>query len=188
MSARHPLLLDRTRAVVIAVDMQEPFLRTIFERDRVVSHCRLLIEAARTLNVPIVATLQYAERMGGLVPDITDALGSSQISTFDKMTFSCCGSDEVNIAIADSGRKQVLLCGVESHICIAQTALDLMQQGYQVHVALDAVSSRTASRHEIGLRKVLAAGVTGCSSEQAVFEMLETASASEFKSIHALVK
>jgi len=188
MSARHPLLLDRTRALLVVVDMQEPFLRTIFERDRVIGHGRLLTQAALVLNSPVIATLQNAQRMGGLIPEIANLFEAQKPDVFDKMVFSCCGSDDFNKAIAQSGRRQVILCGVETHICVAQTALDLLHLGYQVHVAVDAVSSRTASRHQIGIEKLRMAGAILCSAEQAVFEMLYEASAPEFKAIHALVK
>lgn len=188
MIPRHPLLLDRNNAILVAVDLQEPFLRTIFERDRVVSHCRILIQAALTLNVPVLTTLQYAQRMGGLIPEMAELFGQNPPATFDKLVFSCCGNEQFNAAIADSGRRQILLCGVESHICVTQTALDLMHRGYQVHVAEDAVSSRTGVRHEIGLEKMRACGVTPCASEQAVFELLYEAGAPEFKAIHAIIK
>ena len=188
MSARHPLLLDRDGAALVVVDMQEPFLRSIFERDRVVAQCRLLIKAATLLDVPIIATVQYAQRMGGLIKEIGELFGSDAAAAYDKMVFSCCGSDEFKSAIAASGRWQILMCGVETHNCVTQTALDLINHGNQVHVALDAVSSRTASRHEIGIQKMRDAGVVPCSAEQAIFEMLYAATAPEFKAIHALIK
>lgn len=172
--------------MLVAVDLQEPFLGASFERERVIEHCKLLIQAAQALQIPVVATLQYAKRMGGIIPEIASIFGDQTPPTFDKLVFSCCGSDGFNAAIA--GYHQVLLCGIETHICITQTALDLQHRGYQVHVAADAVSSRTEARHLLGLEKLKASGVVPCASEQAVFEWLYEASAPEFKAIHALVK
>ncbi|HEY3328983.1 MAG TPA: isochorismatase family protein [Capsulimonadaceae bacterium] len=188
MISRHPYLLDRTNTVLVAVDLQEPFLRTIHERERVISQSRLLIKAAQALGVPVITTLQYAARMGGLVPEIAELFADTAEQSFDKLVFSCCGSDEFTNAVAASGRKQVLLCGVETHICVNQTALDLLHRGYQVHVAPDAVSSRTLERHKLGMEKMRDAGVVPCASEGAVFELLYAASEPEFKAIHAIVK
>lgn len=186
MITRHPLLLDRSTSVLVLVDLQGPFLAGAFERERVIAHSRLLIQAAQALHVPIVATLQYSKRMGGLVPEIAELFGDELPPTFDKLVFSCCGSDEFNTAVAKY--RQVLLCGVETHICVAQTALDLTHRGFQVHAASDALSSRTQERHELGLEKLKSAGVIPCASEAAVFEWLYEASAPEFKAVHALVK
>jgi nicotinamidase-related amidase len=188
MSSRHPNLLDRSSTIVVAVDLQEPFLRTIHERDRVIANSRLLIQAAHVLGVPVVTTLQYASRMGGLVPEIAELFAETGKSDYDKLVFSCCGSDEFTAALDASDRRQVLLCGVETHICVAQTALDLLHRGYQVHVSPDAVSSRTLERHKLGMEKIRDAGGLPTAAEAAVFELLYAASAPEFKAIHALVK
>ena len=160
-------------------------MRGAFERERVIDRSRLLIRAALTLGVPVVTSLQYEKRMGGLVPEIAELFDQAP-PAFDKLVFSCCGSE--SFAQALEGKRQVLLCGVETHICVCQTALDLIHRGAQAHVAFDAVSSRTAGCHEIGLKKMTMAGVTPCAAEQAVFEWLYEASAPEFKAIHALVK
>lgn len=188
MIPRHPHILDRNNTVLVAVDLQEPFLRTIAERDRVIANSRLLIQAAHLLGVPVVATLQYEKRMGGLVPEIAELFDASAAGAMDKMVFSCCGSDEFTGALEASGRKQVLICGVETHICVNQTALDLLYRGYQVHVSPDAVSSRTVERHKLGMEKMRDCGVIPCAAEGAVFEWLYAASEPEFKSVLALVK
>ena len=188
MSVRHPLLLDRRKTVLVAVDLQEPFLRHIPDRERLVANVDLLIRAAGHLDVPVLVTLQYASRMGGVVPEIAAALPAGSAPPCDKMTFSCAGTDAFIEALSSTGRTRVLLCGVETHICVAQTALDLIALGYQVHCAADAVSSRSLERHKLGMEKMRDAGVTPCAAEAAVFELLRDAGAPEFKSIHALVK
>jgi nicotinamidase-related amidase len=188
MIPRHPQILNRNNTVLVAVDLQEPFLRNIHDRERVIKNCTLLIKAALTLSVPVLMTLQYADRMGGLVPEIAELFEDNLPPAYDKLIFSCCGNEDFNQAVAKDGRRQVLLCGVESHICVTQTALDLIHRGHQPHVAVDAVSSRSAECYKLGIDKMTATGVTPCSSEGAVYELLYSATAPEFKAILSLVK
>jgi nicotinamidase-related amidase len=177
-------LLSRTSTALVVVDIQEPFLRNLFERDRVVSNSVKLIEAAKILGVPIITTLQFASKMGDVVPEIAAALPDSE--RIDKTTFSCCGSREFENKL--HGRLQFLLCGAETHICLNQTALDLLRLQYDVQIAADAVSSRTESDYLIGLQKLSQAGVTITSTEAAIFELLRDAAVPEFKRILELVK
>ena len=188
MIPRHPHILDRNNTVLVAVDLQEPFLRNIHDRERVIKNCTLLIKAALTLSVPVVTTLQYADRMGGLVPEIANLFQGVEPSTFDKLVFSCCGNEDFNAAVSANGRRQVLLCGVESHICVTQTSLDLIHRSHQVQVAVDAISSRTHENYLLGVEKMKANGVIPVASEGAVYEMLYAATAPEFKAILSLVK
>jgi len=188
MSNMHPNILDRRKCVLVVVDMQEPFLRTIHERERVIANSRLLVQAALILKVPMLTTLQNGDRMGGTIPEIQDLLPEATEPACDKMCFSCGRSEDFLDALAASDRRQVILCGVETHICISQTAHDLLHEGYHVHVAADAVSSRTLERHKLGMEKMRDSGVIPCSAEAAVFELLADASLPEFKHIHALVK
>ena len=168
--------------------MQEPFLNVIHERTRLTENVRLLAQTAAILNVPVVSTVQYAERMGGLVPEISEVLPSSTRWPLDKLCFSCARSEEFAAFLTATGRRQILLCGVETHICISQTALDLVHLGYQVHVAADAVSSRTQEKHKLGMERLRDSGVLPCAAEAAVYELLGEAGTPEFKSILKLVK
>lgn len=186
---RHPALLGRDTSVLVVVDMQEPFLNAIHGRDALTANVLLLTHAARILGIPTIATLQYASRMGGVVPEVAEALGTEAASgPLDKMCFSCGGSDEFLSALAATGREQVLLCGVETHICVSQTAHDLLSAGSQVHVAADAVSSRTLEKHKLGMERIRDAGVKPCAAEAAVYEWLREAGTPEFKEILKLVK
>ncbi len=166
--------------------MQEPFLRSIFERERVISNTIKLIRAAGVLGVPVITTLQYQARMGDVIPEVAELLPDS--TRLDKMTFSCCGVECFGGAIAEAGRRQVLLCGVETHICVSQTAHDLLHVGYSVQVAEDAVSSRKDSDWRTGVAKMRGSGVVVTSSEAAIYEMLRDATAPEFKQILDVVK
>jgi nicotinamidase-related amidase len=185
---RHPALLRRSDALLVVVDMQESFLRVISERERLTANVLLLIQAAGVLGVPVLATTQYASRLGGLSPDVLSALPPESQPPVDKMSFSCAGSSGFMARLQTSGRSQIILCGLETHICVAQTALDLAAQGYQVHVAADAVSSRSVEKHKLGMERIRDNGILPCAAEGAVYEMLREAGTPEFKSILALVK
>lgn len=179
-------LLERERAILVVIDMQEPFLRDIFERERVVDKVVRLIHAAVIMGVPVVATLQYAERMGGVIPEVAEALPEGE--HIDKRTFSCCRAEPFVRIMEETGRQKVILCGVESHICVNQTAHDLLALGYEVHVVRDAVSSRARSDWKIGIEKMIASGAVVSSFEMAVYELLRDSAAPEFKEILKLVK
>lgn len=179
-------LLDRNHTTLVVIDMQEPFLRGIFERDRVVGNVSILVEAAKTLGLPVVATLQYQAKMGDVIPEIDQALPEGE--RIDKTTFSCCGKKGFVAALEKLGHPGVILCGVEAHICVNQTVLDLLRLSYQVYVVADAVSSRKESNYRIGLERMSQAGAVIISTEMAVFELLRDAAAPEFKKILELVK
>ena len=185
---RHPNILCREQLALVVVDMQEPFLHVMHERERLTANVRLLVETAGIVGVPILPTTQYAERMGGVAPDITQLFRASASRPIDKLCFSCAGADGFLDGLVALGRRQVLLCGVETHICVSQTALDLTQQGYQVHVAADAVSSRTLEKHKLGMERMRDSAVLPCAAEAAVYELMQAAGTPEFKAILPLVK
>lgn len=167
--------------------MQEPFLAGVWQRARVVHNVKLLARGCGILGVPIVATLQYARRMGGVVPEIAGAL-PPRCNPVDKLCFSCAGNADFLGRLDRAGRQQVILCGVETHICICQTALDLVHAGYQVHVVADAVSSRTELNWKLGLRRMEHGGVLPVSTEGALYELMVKAGTPEFKQVVDLVK
>jgi nicotinamidase-related amidase len=185
-ASRHPHILDRQNTLLVVVDMQEPFLRGIHEPGRLTENVRLLTSAAAILQVPVLSTTQYAARMGGLVTEIAETLAPETVP-LDKMCFSCVGAEGFLDGVASFGRSQILLCGVETHICVAQTALDLTHHAYQVHVAADAVSSRTGEKHKLGMERMRDSAVLPCAAEAAVYELLREAGTSEFKSVLRLV-
>ncbi len=184
---RHPQILQADRSVLVVVDMQEPFLRHLFERERVVNGCRLLIQSAKVLKVPVIATLQYAQKMGGVVPEIAEVLPEG-CEPIDKMCFSCYGSEPFRAALMASERAQVVLCGVEAHICVTQTALDAQAAGFHVQVAEDAVSSRSREDWQIAMRRLRHAGVVVTCAESVIYEWLVQAGTDEFRQILQLVK
>ena len=183
----HPNLLHIDRALLVVMDMQEPFLRNIFERERVVKNVCAMMQGARTLRLPIIATTQYAERMGDVAPEIKNLLPPLQ-HAFDKMTFSAYSAPAFASETQRCGRKQAIICGVESHICVSQTAHDLAASGFQVHVVTDAVSSRSEMNWKLGLDKMRQGGVLLTSVEAALYEMLHEAGTPEFRDILRIIK
>ena len=176
---RHPNLLRRDDSVLVVVDVQAALLPAIAGQEGLLANVHLLVETAKILGIPTLITTQYAARLGeSVVPG----------SSFDKLSFSCAGADGFCEALAETGRRQVLLCGVETHICVSQTAHDLLARGFQVNVAPDAVSSRTVEKHKLGMERMRDAGVLPVAAEAAVYEWLERAGTPEFKAILPLVK
>ena len=177
-AARHPL--DPEECALIVIDIQEKLLPPIFERERVVKNSQLLIRLAGILNIPTIATTQYSKGLGDTVPDVKSLLPQNAI---DKQMFSCFGSDAFCSLLKrlPGRRNTVLLCGMESHICVMQTALSALREGYLVHVASDAVSSRTEWNWKIGLERMRAAGAVISSTEMMIYELLRSSGTEEFR-------
>ena len=179
--------LDPAECALIVIDVQEKLLPAIFERDRVVKNSQLLVRAAGILNFPTIATTQYAKDLGETVADLKSLLPSNPI---DKQMFSCFGSDVFCSMLKrlPGRRNTLLLCVMESHICVAQTALAALREGYMVHVASDAVSSRTPWNLNIGLDRMRAAGAVISSTEMIIYELLHSSATEEFKRMLAHLK
>ncbi len=188
MSLSPSLTLQPENTLLVVVDMQEAFLRVMHGPDVLTANALLLMRSVAVLGVPVIATTQNAARLGGLAPEVAAALSPDAPAPLDKLTFSCTGSEPFLAALAQSGRRQILLCGVETHICVAQTALDLVRLGYSAHIAADAVSSRTLEKHKLGMERARDGGVLPCAAEAAVYELLGAAGTPAFKQILSLVK
>lgn len=182
----HSNILNSSDTVLIVIDIQDSLLKAIHERDRVVENTVRLIEAAKIFSIPILVTLQNAGRLGDCTQAVADALPHAD--RIDKMAFSCCGSENFLEKLRETKRRQALLCGVESHVCVNQTAHDLLSQGYSVHLAKDAISSRTPDNWITGIEKMRDSGCVITSTETAIFELTKDASSPEFKKILPLVK
>ena len=178
------LSIDHT--VLVMLDTQGKLAQLMFDRARLFATQRKLLQAARRLDVPVVWMEQNPGRMGATIPELRELLGD--ITPIAKMSFSACGAPEFLQQLDAHGRNQVLLFGIETHICIQQTAADLIRHGFHVEVPEDAVSSRTPADKETGLKKIKAAGAALTSVETALFELLRTADHPAFKDILALVK
>jgi nicotinamidase-related amidase len=184
--ARRPL--EAGGCALIVVDIQEKLLPPIFQKEQLVRNSQLLIRLAAILQIPAIMTTQYAKGLGNIVPEVASLL--PQLQAIDKQMFSCFGSDEFCSALkrVPGNRNTVLLCGMESHICVMQTALAALREGYLVHVASDAVGSRSEWNWKIGLERMRAAGAVISSTEMAIYELLRSSNSSEFKEMLGLLK
>jgi nicotinamidase-related amidase len=173
-------LLRPERTALVVVDLQEKLLPAIAEKERVLRNSLRLLRAARELELPVVLTTQYEKGLGKAVAEIlAEAPGAAPV---DKVAFGCFGSEEFLARLADfSGRDQLLVAGIESHICVAQTVLGALGEDYQVHVASDAVGSRAPEDREVGLRRMERAGAVLSSTEMAVYELLGRSDGAAFK-------
>ena len=186
-TARHPDLLRREDTGLIIVDVQEAFRPVIDRFDDVAANVGLLAEGFGVLGRPVIVSEQYPKGLKHTVPEVAERLPDDAV-VVEKTRFSACGVPGIEDALAAAGADAWVVCGIESHVCVNQTALDLLGRGARVHVAADAVSSRTPANREAGLAKMAAAGATATTAEMALFEMLEAAGGPEFKAISALVR
>ena len=184
--ARRPL--EAEQCALFVVDMQEKLLPPIWEKERLVRNVQLLIRLAGILKIPALVTVQYAKGLGNTVPDIASMLPNNP--AIDKLTFSCFGSDVFCSLLKrlPGQRTTALLCGMESHICVMQTALGALREGYLVHVASDAVSSRTELNWRIGLDRMRAAGAILSSTEMMIYELLRSSGAPAFRELLPYLK
>jgi len=184
---RDPGFLRREDTFLMVIDLQEPLMRFIWDRDRVVTNTTILMEAAETLGVPIVVTAQNRDRLGDLIPEVTGRMPAGA-EVLNKMTFSCMRDEAIAATVASLGRRQALVCGVETHVCVHQTVHDLLAMGYAPHVAADAVSSRKQGNWVVALSRMENAGVIVTSTEMALYEMMERAGTPEFRAVLSLVR
>jgi nicotinamidase-related amidase len=177
--ARRPL--EAEQCVLLVVDVQERLLPPIWEKERLLRNLQLLNRLAGILKIPALVTVQYPKGLGNTVPEVASLLPDSP--TIDKLTFSCFGSEVFCSMLKrlPGQRTTVLLCGMETHICVMQTALGALREGYLVHVAADAVSSRTELNWRIGLDRMRAAGAILSSTEMMIYELLRSSGAPAFK-------
>ncbi|WP_372788724.1 isochorismatase family protein [Paraconexibacter sp.] len=176
-------VLARDRTALVVVDVQEAFRPVIDGFDRVAAATAVLVRGAAALGLPVIVTEQYPRGLGATVPEVAGHLGAGT-PVLEKSVFSAAGADGFDL----QGRDQVLLCGIEAHVCVHQTAQHLLRDGVEVHVCTDAVSSRTADNRAIGLERAREAGASLTSVEMALLELCGRAGTEEFKTIQGLIK
>ncbi len=186
MSAPH--LLDHTQSQLLVIDVQEKLLPTIHAVDAMIARANLVVAAARELQVPITLSEQYPKGLGPTQEALRVACGNTA-PVFAKTAFSCLRDEALHAYLASHAtRKQLVIVGMEAHVCVLQTALDARAAGYDVFVAGDAVSSRSAADAEAARHRMAHAGVTMISAEMAFFEWLERAGTPAFKALAPLLK
>jgi isochorismate hydrolase len=181
-----PLRLQRSQAGLVVVDIQERLLPAMIEKERLVLNTTRLLQGAGVLGVPVFATEQYTKGLGPSVPEIANALADAPL--FEKTSFSACGAAGFSEALRAKKISQAILCGIEAHVCVTQTCLDLLEQGLEVFVVADAVSARTPENLQCGLQRMRESGAIIVSTEMAIFELLEKAGTEEFKKVLAWIR
>jgi len=183
--ARRPLRVKDCALAVI--DIQENLLPSIFEKERLLRNAQLLVRLANLLPMPVIISTQYAKGLGRTVPEIIALL--PEANPVDKLEFGCFGNREFCSTVNTlAGRNTLLLCGMESHICVMQTALGALNQGLNVHVAADAISSRTELNWKLGLNRMQAAGAVISSTEMMIYELLNKSGTAAFKEMLKYLK
>jgi nicotinamidase-related amidase len=179
-------MLEIKNSCLIVVDIQGKLAQLMHGKETLFKNIRILIQAAKELSIPILWCQQVPEALGQTVPEIAELL--SDIQPINKSAFSCCGDEKFNSALQKLGKQQILLCGIETHVCIYLTAMDLKAQGKEVHVIADAFSSRTLENKQFALEKLRTNGIDIDCVEMVLFELLKTAQHPSFKSIAKLIK
>jgi len=183
---RHEKLLAADKCVLLVVDIQEAFESYIHELERVIERSKIMIQAAKMLKVPMVVTEQYPKGLGRTLRPIQEILGDCYY--YGKVTFSCCQDDSIKKALQNTNRPQVLIVGIETHVCIMQTAYDLLAMHLQPYIAVDAVGSRRESDRQVALQRLQQDGAVLTTTEAAIFELTSSAKHPAFKKISKLVK
>lgn len=179
-------MLERKNTALVVIDVQGKLAQIMHERDDLFLNLQRITRGAQILGVPIVWMQQNPAGLGETIPELRDILTDQQ--PIDKMTFSCCGDEKFNSQLAKLTCKNILLVGIEAHVCVYLTAADLQNNGYQTHVVADAVSSRSVRNKQIGIDKIRECGGKVTCTETALFEMMHRAEGDEFKQILKVIK
>ncbi|KXH86947.1 hydrolase [Sporosarcina sp. HYO08] len=179
-------MFTKDQTVFVLVDVQGKLARIVHDSEAFIDNLGKLINCLRVLDVPIIWLEQYPDGLGPTVEEISKQLEG--LEPIPKMTFSACKTVAFMNALKATERQKILIAGIETHICVYQTAAELKELNYDVQVVEDAVSSRTLANKQLGLEKMKALGIFGTSVEMAIYELLETADAKEFKQILKIIK
>ncbi len=188
MIATDKFRLQAAQSLLLVIDVQERLSAAMNqdELQRLLKHTGILLESAHALAVPVIVTEQYVKGLGATVAALKEK--TSGASFHEKLSFSCCGNEDFMEQLRLSGRTQVIVCGMETHVCVLQTVLDLLQAGFIVHVVNDAVMSRAPANRDTALEAMTLAGAVPTSTESVVFQWLKVAGTDVFKLVSKLVK
>jgi nicotinamidase-related amidase len=178
--------LDRRDCVLLLVDIQKSMLDLCEERGRTVLNAGALIEAAQLFGIPVLCSVHNSAKLGGFLPELGDKI--SEPKMLDKLEFNCFENEGIARALLETGRKTLLLAGLEGHVCIFHTGVGALRLGYRVHVARDAVTSRSTSDKQTGMHRLDRAGAVLSSTEMMIFELLNRAGTEQFRALLPLVK
>lgn len=175
------MLLKNEQSALMLIDVQEKLAPLVMQSDAMIGRCQWLMELARELSVPQIASEQYPQGLGKTVPPLNSLIPSD--SLLEKVHFSCWPEPRIRAHLQELEKKQLILIGIETHVCVLQTAIDLLDAGYQIFVVVDAVSSRHEVDHKYGLKRMKQAGVQLVTAEMVFFEWLKQAGTTEFKTL-----
>lgn len=173
-------VLDPARTALLVVDLQERLLPAIASHEGVLANSLLLLRLAREIGLPVVLTTQYRRGLGETVAPVLELAG---VEPLDKTSFGCFGDEAFRAHLESLGRDQLLVAGIEAHICVTQTVLGALGAGHRVHVASDAVGSRTEANRQVGLERMKSAGALVSSAEMALYELLGRSDGAAFKAL-----
>jgi nicotinamidase-related amidase len=181
------MILDKSKTVLVVVDMQEAFRASIDEFEQIASRISMAIRGFQILELPVIVTEQYPKGLGRTIEEILFSL-PAEFEFIEKNTFSSCGAEAFTDKLNELGAKQILLCGIEAHICVNQTAHDLLKQNYEVHLLEDCVSSRFSHDKKAAVEKMKQSGAVPATVEMSLFELLRDSKHEQFKEIQNLIK
>jgi len=176
--------MNRDNTVLVVVDIQEKFNSVIHEMDKVIDNTTKLIKSFQILNIPVIVTEQYPKGLGKTVNKVKDVL--ENYCPIEKITFDCFGSEEFVKAVGN--KKNIIICGIESHVCVTQTMVGAIKKGFDVYLVKDAISSRKDQDKEIAIERAKQEGAKIVSTEMIIFEVLRRAGTDEFKKISKIIK
>jgi nicotinamidase-related amidase len=187
LSMAHQNTLELTQSALVIIDMQEAFRTQIPGFTEIAERIAMMVEGAKLLTLPIIVTEQYPKGLGHTAEEIKAVLPSS-LEIIEKTTFSSCGPQQFKTRLELTGAKQILVCGIEAHICVNQTVHDLLERGFQIHLLTECIGARHPANKKIALRKMQTSGAFVSSIEMALFELMRDAKHEQFKTIQRLIK
>ena len=179
-------MLSVDDTVLLVIDVQGKLAQLMHDRETLFANVKKIVKGAQVLEIPILWTEQNPDGLGRTIPEVAELLAG--LEPISKLSFSCCGSEVFMKQLKELGRRQVLVAGIEAHVCVYQTVADLAERGYEVQVVADAVSSRAAANRQVGLERIKEAGATITSTETALFELMRIAEGDRFKQLLRIVK
>ena len=185
----HPMTLDRARTALVVIDVQERLFPAMDadHREEVMRNIKVLTATARRLNLGTLVTEQYPKGLGHTLPEVKDALPPG-VQPVEKVAFSCQGVEAFRSRLTATGARQLLLAGIEAHVCVLMSALDLLAEGYAVHVVADAVTSRTQANWRLAMAQLRQAGAVVTTTETVLFQLLRQADTDDFRELARLIR
>ena len=185
----HPMTLDRERTALVVIDVQERLFPAMDadHREEVMRNIKVLTATARRLHLGMLVTEQYPKGLGHTLQEVKDTL-PAEVQPVEKVAFSCLGVDAFRSRLAATGARQLLLAGIEAHVCVLMSALDLLAEGYAVHVVADAVTSRTQANWRLAMAQLRQAGVVVTTTETVLFQLLRQADTDDFRELARLIR